>query len=170
MIEIKSKREIELMREAGRIVALAHKAVEEAIRPGMSALELDKIAEDVMIKNGAVSAEKGYPSPYKGVAPFPGATCISVNDVVIHGIPDKNLIFKEGDIVSVDMVALKNGYHGDMARTYIVGKTSKEAERLIEVTKQAFYEGIKYAVKGNRIGSIARVMPTSILGPLPLLP
>lgn len=155
MIEIKSKREIELMREACRIVALAHKAIEENIRPGITALELDKIAEDVMIKNGAIPAQKNYPSPYKGVNPFPSATCISINDAVIHGIPEANTVIEDGDIVSVDMVALKNGYHGDMARTYLVGNVSEEAKRLVEVTKQAFYEGIKFAVKGNRIGDIS---------------
>ncbi len=158
MIEIKSKREIELMREACKIVALAHKAIEENIRPGITALELDKIAEEVMIKNGAIPAQKNYPSPYKGVKAFPATTCISINDVVIHGIPDANMIIKDGDIVSVDMVALKNGYHGDMARTYLVGNVSKEAKRLVEVTKQAFYEGIKQAVKGNRIGDISNAI------------
>ena len=157
MIEIKSKREIELMREACKIVALAHKAIEENIRPGITALELDKIAEEV-IKNGAIPAQKNYPSPYKGVKAFPATTCISINDVVIHGIPDANMIIKDGDIVSVDMVALKNGYHGDMARTYLVGNVSDEAKRLVEVTKQAFYEGIKQAVKGNRIGDISNAI------------
>ncbi len=158
MIEIKSKREIELMRESCRIVALAHKAIEENIRPGITALELDKIAEDVMVKNGAIAAQKNYPSPYKGVKPFPAVTCISINDVVIHGIPEANMVLKDGDIVSVDMVALKNGYHGDMARTYLVGNVSDEAKRLVEITKKAFYEGIKYAVKGNRIGDISHAI------------
>ena len=162
MIEIKSKREIELMRESCKIVALAHKAIEENIKPGITALELDKIAEDVMIKHGAIPAQKNYPSPYKGVKPFPAVTCISINDVVIHGIPDANMVIKDGDIVSVDMVALKNGYHGDMARTYLVGNVSKEAKRLVEITKQAFFEGIKYATKGNRIGDISNAIGTFV--------
>jgi methionyl aminopeptidase len=158
MIEIKSKREIELMKEACRVAALAHKAIEEAIRPGISTLELDKIAEDTMKKNGAIPAEKGYPSGIKGVPDFPASICASVNDEVIHGIPSKNTILKEGDIVSIDLVALKDGFNGDMARTYIVGKTSKENERLIEVTRQAFFEGIKYAKKGNRIGDVCHAI------------
>jgi methionyl aminopeptidase len=94
---------------------------------------------------GAISAEKNYPSGYSDVPNFPASACISINDEVIHGIPSKKRIIKEGDIVSIDLVALKNGFHGDAARTIIVGKSSKEAERLVQVTKQAFFEGIKYA-------------------------
>ena len=158
MVTIKSKSEIEKMREAGRVAALAQKAVEEAIRPGISTWELDKIAEETMRKNGAIPAEKGYPSGVKGVPDFPGAICASVNDEVIHGIPSKKAILKEGDIISIDLVAYKNGFNGDCARTYIVGKTSKDREKLIEVTKQAFYEGIKYAKKGNRLGDISHAI------------
>ena len=158
MVTIKSKSEIEKMREAGRVAALAQKAVEEAIRPGISTWELDKIAEETMRKNGAIPAEKGYPSGVKGVPDFPGAICASVNDEVIHGIPSKRVILKEGDIISIDLVAYKDGFNGDCARTYIVGKTSKDREKLIEVTKQAFYEGIKYAKKGNRLGDISHAI------------
>lgn len=158
MITIKSKKEIELMKEACRVVALVQKAIGEAIKPGVSTWELDQLAEKVMRENGAVSAEKGYPSGQQGVPDFPANTCISVNDIVIHGIPSKNEILKEGDVVSVDLVALKNGYNGDMARTYIVGKGTKEAIKLVEVTKQAFYEGFKYAKKGNRIGDISHAI------------
>ena len=158
MIEIKSKIEIELMREAGRVAALAQKAVEEAIRPGISTLELDRIAEETMRKNGAIPAEKGYPSGIKGVPDFPGSICASVNDEVIHGIPSSRAILREGDIVSIDLVAYKNGFNGDMARTYVVGKTSKENERLIDVTKNAFFEGIKFAKAGNRIGDICHAI------------
>ena len=145
MVTIKSKQEIEKMREAGRVAAAAQKAVEDAIRPGISTWELDKIAENTIRANGGIPAEKGYPSGEKGVPDFPGSICSSVNDEVIHGIPSKNVILKEGDIISVDLVAYKDGFNGDCARTYIVGKTSKEREKLIEVTKQAFYEGIKFA-------------------------
>ena len=154
MIEIKSKREIELMEEASRITALAHKAIEEAIRPGITTWELDKIAEDVIRKNGGRPAQKGYPSDQRGVPDFPATICASVNDEVIHGIPSKCVKLKEGDIISIDMVTEKNSFHGDAARTYIVGKASKEAKRLVEITKQAFFEGIKYAKKGNRLGDI----------------
>jgi methionyl aminopeptidase len=158
VITIKSKREIELMKDACKIVANVYKELEEKIKPGMSTWELDKIAEDIMIKHGGIPAEKGYPSGIRGVPDYPAATCISVNDEVIHGVPSKNKIIKEGDIVSVDTVALKNGFHGDAARTFIVGKTSKEAERLVQVTKQAFFEGIKYAKKGNRVGDISHAI------------
>ncbi len=158
MVTIKSKKEIELMREACKIVALTHQAIEQAIKPGISTAELDKIAENTMKKYGAISAEKGYNPGIKGVPPYPAATCISVNDEVIHGIPSAKRILKDGDIVSVDLVALKNGYNGDAARTYFVGNVSKDAKRLVEVTKQAFFEGIKYAKKGNRIGDISHAI------------
>lgn len=158
MVTIKSKSEIEKMREAGRVAMLAQKAVEEAIRPGISTWELDKIAETTMRANGAIPAEKGYPSGVKGVPDFPGSICASVNDEVIHGIPSKNVILKEGDIISVDLVAYKDGFNGDCARTYAVGKIDKVSERLIEVAKEAFYEGIKYAKKGNRVGDISHAI------------
>ena len=158
MVIIKSKQEIEKMKEACRIAALAQKAVEEAIRPGISTWELDKIAENEMRKYGAIPAEKGYPSGVKGVPPFPGSICASVNDEVIHGIPSKKVILKEGDIISIDLVAYKDGFNGDCARTYAVGKIDKEAQKLIEVTKQAFFEGIKFAKKGNRIGDVSHAI------------
>ncbi len=158
MVTIKSKREIELMREACRVTALTHKAIEEAIKPGMTTADIDAIAEKTMKKYGAISAEKGYDPGIKGVPPYPASTCISINDEVIHGVPSSKRVIKEGDIVSVDLVALKNGYNGDAARTYMVGKVSKEAQRLVEVTKQAFYEGIKYAKKGNRIGDVSHAI------------
>lgn len=158
MVTIKSKQEIEKMREACRIAALAQQEIEKMIRPGISTWELDKIAENVMKKNGAIPAEKGYPSGVKGIPPFPGSICASVNDEVIHGIPSKKVILKEGDIVSIDLVALKDGFNGDCARTYIVGNIDKETKRLIDVTKQAFFEGIKYAKKGNRIGDVSHAI------------
>lgn len=158
MVTIKSKQEIEKMREACRVAALTQKAVEKAIRPGISTWELDKIAENTMRANGAIPAEKGYPSGEKGIPPFPGSICASVNDEVIHGIPSKRVILKEGDIVSIDLVALKDGFNGDCARTYVVGSIDKETKRLIDVTKQAFFEGIKYAKKGNRLGDICHAI------------
>ena len=129
MITIKSDREIELMKEACKIAALAQKEIEKNIRTGISTYELDMIAEETMRKYGAIPAEKGYPSGIKGVPDFPASTCMSVNDEVIHGIPSKTRILKDGDIVSVDLVALKNGFHGDCARTYIVGNASEEVKR-----------------------------------------
>lgn len=158
MVTIKSKQEIEKMREACRIAAITQKAVEAAVKPGISTWELDKIAENTMKENGAIPAEKGYPSGVKGVPAFPGSICASINDEVIHGIPSKNVILKDGDILSVDLVAYKDGFNGDCARTYIVGKTDKETNKLVEVTKQAFFEGIKYAKKGNRLGDICHAI------------
>ena len=158
MIYVKSKKEIELMEEACRVAALAQKAVEAAIKPGISTWELDKIAENEMRKHGAIPAEKGYPSGVKGVPDFPGSICSSVNDVVIHGIPNKREILKDGDIVSVDLVAYKDGFNGDCARTYLVGNVDKATKRLVEITKQAFFEGIRYAKKGNRIGDISHAI------------
>ena len=158
MVTIKSAKEIECMKEACRVVALVYKELEERIRPGMTTAELDKIAEIKMRELGAIPAQKGYDVGIKGIPPFPAATCISINDEVIHGIPSKQRIIKEGDIVSVDTVAFKNGFHGDAARTFVVGKVSKEIEKLIKVTKQAFFEGIQYAKPGNRIGDVCHAI------------
>ena len=124
----------------------------------MTTADIDRIAEETMKKYGAVSAEKGYDPGIRGVPPYPAATCISINDEVIHGVPSSKRVIKDGDIVSVDLVALKNGYNGDAARTFLVGNVSKEARRLVEVTKQAFFEGIKYAKKGNRIGDVSHAI------------
>ena len=158
MVTIKSKKEIEYMKEACKVVALMYKELEEKIKPGMTTWERDQMAENMIKKLGAIPAEKGYNVGIKGVPPYPAATCISVNDEVIHGIPSKNKIIKEGDIVSVDTVALKNGYNGDAARTFMVGNVSKEAKRLVEVTKKAFFEGIKYAKPGYRIGDVSHAI------------
>lgn len=158
MVTIKSKKEIELMREACKVVALTYQELEKKIRPGMSTWELDQIAEQKMRSLGAIPAEKGYDIGIRGVPPFPATLCVSINDEVIHGIPSKNRIIKEGDVVSIDTVALKNGYNGDAARTFLVGKASKEAERLVKVTKQAFFEGIQYAKAGNRIGDVCHAI------------
>ena len=162
MVDIKSKREIELMREACKITAMAHAAVAKAIKPGMSTLDINKIAEDVILASGAIPSFKGYPSGYKDVPDFPETACISVNDEVIHGIPSKNRIIKNGDIVSVDLGAYKNGFHGDMARTIIVGDGAldipSETRRLVEITRQAFFEGIKFAKPGYRIGDICHAI------------
>ena len=146
------------MREVCKVVALTYQELGQNIKPGMSTWELDQIAERKMRSLGAIPAEKGYDIGIKGVPPFPASLCVSINDEVIHGIPSKNRIIKEGDVVSIDTVALKNGYHGDAARTFLVGKTSKDAERLVQVTKQAFFEGIQYAKVGNRIGDVCHAI------------
>lgn len=158
MITIKSNKEIEKMKEACRITALVHKELEKAIRPGISTYELDKLAEKIIRENGGIPAQKGYPSGVKGVMNFPATICASVNDEVIHGIPSKKVILKEGDIISIDLVTLKDGYNGDAARTHAVGKIDKQTQKLIDVTKQAFFEGIKFAKKGYRIGDISHAI------------
>ncbi len=158
MVTIKSKKEIEQMKEVGKVVALTYQEIEQKIKPGMSTWEIDQIAEKKMRSLGAIPAQKGYNIGIKGIPPFPASICVSINDEVIHGIPSKNRIIKEGDVVSIDTVALKNGYHGDAARTFIVGKPSKEAKKLVEITKQAFFEGIQYAKAGNRIGDVSHAI------------
>ena len=158
MVYIKSKKEIELMREACKLAYLTHKEVEKYIKPGISTMQLDKIAEQFIKDNGAIPAQKNYPSGEKGVPNFPATLCISINDEVIHGIPSKDVHLKDGDVVSIDLVVLKNGFHGDAARTYIVGKPSKEKQKLLDVTMKAFFEGIKYAVPGNRIGDVSHAI------------
>ena len=154
MIIIKSKKEIELMGEAGKIVAGAHRVVKEAIAPGVTTAELDRVADEYIRDHGAQPSFKGYYG-------FPASICVSVNDQVIHGIPG-SLTLKEGDIVSVDIGAIYNGYHGDAARTHPVGDVSPEAINLMEVTKQSFYEGIKYARSGYRLSDISHAIQSYV--------
>ncbi len=158
MVTIKSEKEIRLMKEACKITGLVYKEIEKIIKPGISTMELDKFAEKLIRQNNAIPAQKGYPSGIKGVPPFPATLCISINDEVIHGIPSHKKILKDGDIVSIDLVVNKNGFNGDAARTFIVGNASNEAKKLVEITQKAFFEGIKYAVKGNRIGDISHAI------------
>ncbi len=148
MITIKSKSEIEKMREAGKITGDALKLIEKHIKPGVSTLELDKIAYDFIKKQGATPSFLHYNG-------FPGSICASPNSWVVHGIPSKDVVLKEGDIISIDMGACKNGYHGDAARTFAVGKISAEAQRLIDVTKESFFRGIKYATHGAKVGDVS---------------
>ena len=158
MITIKSKKEIQQMKQACAVVDKLYKEIEKKIKPGVTTKYIDKIAEEIMLKNNAIPAEKGYDIGIDGIPPYPAATCISINDEVIHGIPSDDRIIQDGDIVSIDTVAFKSGFNGDAARTFLVGNVSKEAKRLVEVTKQAFFEGIKYAKKGNRIGDISHAI------------
>ena len=148
MISLKSSEEIAKLREAGKIVYQTHQYVKQFIKPGVTLLELNKKCENYIVKTC-----KSYPS-FKGLYGFPAAVCISVNDVVVHGIPD-NYKLKEGDIVSIDIGASFKGYHGDSAWTYPVGKISKEDEYLLKHTEESLYEGIKKAVPGNRVGDIS---------------
>ncbi len=154
MIQIKSQREIELMRCAGRIAANALAAAGRAVAPGITTGELNDLIMQSIEKDGA------YPS-FLGYAGFPGAACISVNDEVIHGIPGSRKLC-EGDLVKIDVGATYRGYIGDCANTFAVGKISDEAQRLIDVTRQSFYEGIKYALTGNRISDISHAIQTYV--------
>ena len=162
MITIKSNREIELMKEASKITAETYEMLEKHIKPGISTAELDKLAENFIKSKGGRPAQKGYPSGVRGVPDFPATLCVSVNDTVIHGIPSKKEILKDGDVVSIDLVVEKNGYNGDAARTFICGEGSEEAKKLVEVTKQAFFEGLKYAKADNRVGDISHAVETYV--------
>jgi methionyl aminopeptidase len=154
MIYIKSKSELELMKRAGEIVAAALKLVEEAVKPGVTTKELDSIAEKYVLSRNAIPLFKGVRCAIEGGIDFPGTICTSVNDEVIHGIPGLRQL-KDGDIISIDIGASFSGFCSDAARTFPVGNVSGEAMRLIRATKQSFYEGIKYAIKGNRIADIS---------------
>ncbi len=156
MITIKSAREIELMREAGRIVAYAHRLIKEAIKAGISTLELDEIAYQAITSQGASPSFKGY----RG---YPSSICASINDVVIHGIPNKKSILKNGDIIAIDIGANYRGYHGDSAVTYPVGEVSKKRSDLLRVTKEALYEGLKMAKPNNRLSDISHAIEQCVI-------
>ena len=158
MINIKNEHEIELMRESARVLKLVLKAIEKEIKPGVTTMHLNNVAEKVMRDNGATPSFKGVPCPYRGGRDYEWAICTSVNDEVIHGIPSDDVVLKEGDIVCVDLGTYKNGWHSDAGRTFGVGKISKEAERLIKVTKDAFFYAVDKAVEGNRVGDISNAV------------
>ena len=147
MIPVKNAHELEQMRRACRISALALKAAGEAIEAGITTADLDKIIYDTIVRHGA------RPN-FKGLYGFPGSACISVNDQVIHGIPSKKVVIRPGDIVSIDTGAAIDGFNGDNAFTFGCGKIDSEAARLLEVTRESLYRGIAAAVSGNRIGDI----------------
>lgn len=151
MITIKSNREIELMKQAGEICELAHEAVRQAIKPGISTKELDDIAYKVITEHGATPSFLNYNG-------FPASICASINEVVIHGIPNKNIRLKDGDIISIDIGACYKGYHGDAARTHTCGQVSPEKLNLVKVTEESFFEGIKYAVPGNHLSDISHAI------------
>ena len=151
MIVIKSKREIELMREPCRVTAELLKDLEAYIEPGRTTMDISEFVEKRIESHGMKPTFKGYGG-------FPAAACVSVNEEVIHGIPSKSRVLKEGDIVSIDVGATYKGYNSDAARTYPVGAISAEDQKLIEVTRQSFFEGIKYAMEGYRIGDIGHAV------------
>ncbi len=151
-ITIKSARELDLMREAGKVVAEAKAAVREAIQPGASSREMDALAEEVILANGAIPSFKGYrPSPSM---PFPATICFSYNEEIVHGIPGDRKM-KEGDIVSVDFGAIVDGFHGDSAFTVGVGKISDEAKQLVDATDESLQKGISEAMPGARLTDIS---------------
>ncbi|MBR5945245.1 MAG: type I methionyl aminopeptidase [Lachnospiraceae bacterium] len=150
-VSIKSAREIELMRESCRLLAEVHKALGEMVRPGISTLDIDREGEKLIRNMGCIPNFKNYNG-------FPASICVSVNDEVVHGIPSKHRILQEGDIVSLDAGLIYKGYHSDAARTHAVGKISPEAQKLMDVTKQSFFEGIKYAKAGNHLYDISNAI------------
>ena len=147
-VTIKSPREIELMREAGRILAKTHEELEKFLRPGISTMDIDRKGEEIIRSYGCIPSFKNYNG-------YPASICVSVNDEVVHGIPHKEHFIEEGDIVSLDAGVIYKGYHSDAARTHGIGVISDEAAKLIEVTKQSFFEGIKFAKPGNHLNDIS---------------
>ena len=154
MLSIKSKSELDIMKRACEVVAIAHELVREAVKPGVTTQELDRIANQYIRKQNAIPSFMGVKSMVPGGIDFPATICASVNNEVIHGIPGLRLL-KDGDIISVDIGANLNGFHADAARTIPVGNVSDKAMKLIEVTEQSFFEGIKHAVVGKRIVDIS---------------
>ena len=151
-IFLKTEDEIELMRKANRLVGKTLGVISKHVRPGVTTLQLDKVAEEFIRDNGAIPTFKGFPNPYG--SPFPSSICTSVNDVVVHGIPDDKTVLKEGDIISVDCGALLDGFNGDSCYTFCVGEVTPEIKKLLEVTKTALYLGIENAVAGKHVGDI----------------
>lgn len=155
MICVKSQKEISLMRKAGIIASEVLELMKKNVVPGVTTAELDRLARECIVSHGATPSFLNY----RG---FPASVCASVNDVVIHGIPSKKQVVKEGDIVSIDVGVYKDGFHADCARTFGAGKISSEAQRLIDVTKQSFFEGIAHAKAGERLSNISNAVQTHV--------
>ena len=147
-VTIKSEHEIELMREAGRILAIVHDELAKIIRPGISTMDINRKGEEIIRSYDCIPSFLGYNG-------YPASVCVSINDEVVHGIPNKKRILQEGDIVSLDSGVIYKGYQSDAARTIAIGEISKEAQQLIDVTKQSFFEGIKFAKEGNHLYDIS---------------
>lgn len=150
-VTVKTDEEIALMREAGKILAVTHRELEKALKPGMSTWELDRLAEEIIRSHGAVPSFLNYEG-------FPNTLCVSINEEVVHGIPRQDRFICEGDIVSIDAGVLYRGYHSDAARTHAVGEISPEKKKLIDVTREAFYAGIKMAKAGNHLHDISEAI------------
>lgn len=151
MIIIKSEEEIELMRISGKVTAFILKELESFIRPGISTADIDKFVESTITRNGMIPTFKGYGG-------FPASACVSINEEVVHGIPDKKRILKEGDIVSVDVGSTYKGYVSDAARTYPVGTVSDTAKKLMDTTRESFFAGLEYCKVGNRLSDISHAI------------
>ena len=147
-VTIKSEAEIELMRESGRLLSIMHEELHKALKPGMSTLDIDRLGEKIIRDFGCIPNFKNYNG-------YPASICVSVNDEVVHGIPSKHRILQEGDIVSLDAGLIYKGYHSDAARTWGIGEISKEAKRLIDVTRESFFEGMKFVKEGNHLHDIS---------------
>lgn len=151
MIIIKSEQEIDIMRQSGQVTGKILKDLEEFIKPGISTMDIDRFVEDMIRSNGMIPSFKGYGG-------FPASACVSINDEVVHGIPSKKRKLKEGDIVSVDVGSTYKGYVSDAARTYAVGRIDPEAQRLIDVTRDSFFEGLKFCKVGYRLSDISHAI------------
>ena len=155
-IFLKTEDEIELMREANLLVGKTLALLAKNIKPGVTTLQLDKLAEEFIRDNGAIPTFKCFPNPYGG--PFPASICTSVNEIVVHGVPNAKTVLKDGDIISIDCGTLLNGYNGDSCYTFCVGEVSDGVKKLLRITKESLYKGIEAAVAGNHIGDIGFVV------------
>lgn len=155
MIFLKTEDEIDLLRSANQLVSKTHAELAKVIKPGVTTAQLDKLAEEFIRDHGAIPTFKGFPNPYGG--PFPASICASVNDQVVHGIPN-DIPLKDGDIVSIDCGTLLNGFCGDSCYTFCVGEVADEIKQLLKVTKESLYKGIEAALAGKRIGDISHAV------------
>jgi len=160
MIYLKTPSEIELLRHSGQIIGELLNALEAMIKPGVNTLELDEFAEDFICSRGGIPSFKGY--QIAGLKPFPGSICTSVNSAIVHGIPKRHQVLQEGDIIGIDVGVVKDGYHGDAARSYAVGAISREARQLLDITRESLIRGIAAAIKGNRIGDVSHAIGSFI--------
>ena len=152
-IFLKTEDEIELMRQANSLVGRTLGELAKHIKPGVTTLQLDKIADEFIRDHGAVPTFKGFPNPYGG--PFPASICTSVNDVVVHGVPSEAEVLKDGDIISIDCGTLLNGFNGDSCYTFCVGEVSDDVKMLLQTTKEALYKGIEAAIAGHHVGDVS---------------
>ncbi len=157
-IFLKTEDEIELMRKANQLVGATLAELAKHIKPGVTTLQLDKVAEEFICDNGAIPTFKNFPNPFG--EPFPASICTSVNDVVVHGIPDKKTVLRDGDIISIDCGTLLAGYNGDSCYIFSVGEISEEVKNLLRTTKESLYKGIEKAVAGNHVGDIGDAVQT----------